>query len=39
MNRMAAQTTIYLTVHRGEANVQVPVRLSERPATVYADVQ
>jgi len=39
MNRIAAQTTVYLTVHRGEANVQLPVRLSERPATVYADVQ
>lgn len=34
--RVRSHTTAYLTVHRGETNIQLPVRFSEWPGAVYA---
>jgi|GEM_PF-5874845 len=39
IQRVGPQATAYLTVHRGETNVQIPVRLTEWPASVYANAQ
>lgn len=39
MLHVRPHTTVYFTVHRGEANIQVPVRLTEWPTASYAAVQ
>ena len=31
-----SQATVYLTVHRNNTNIQIPVRLTEKPAASYA---
>ncbi len=37
--RVRPQATVYFTVHRGDTNIQVPVRLTESPTAAYAYVQ
>ena len=37
--RVRPRATAYFTVHRGDTNIQVPVRLTESPTAAYAHVQ
>jgi S1-C subfamily serine protease len=39
IERVRPQDTVYFTVHRGETNVQVSVRLTESPTAAYAAMQ
>ena len=39
IERVRPQDTVYFTVHRGETNVQVSVRLTDSPTAAYAAAQ